>query len=119
MKTIRRFSDSRVMLVMSLLLGTLVISGPTHAEVYKWKDADGNIQYTQHPPPGDTESEILVPSTGTSSSQPLPPPVFEPEKEKPKPDDKLEIRVIENDLSDPVGLLFPNALQRPLNRLTA
>lgn len=87
MKTIRGLSDSGLMLVMSLLLGTLFLSGPGYAEVYKWKDAEGNIQYTQQPPPGDTEREILNPAIGTSSSQSLsPPPAFEPEKEKPKPE---------------------------------
>jgi hypothetical protein len=87
MKTIRGLSDSGLMLVMSLLLGTLFLSGPGYAEVYKWKDAEGNIQYTQQPPPGDTEREILNPAIGTSSSQSLsPPPAFKPEKEKPKPE---------------------------------
>jgi hypothetical protein len=87
MKTIHGLSDSRMMLGMSLLLGTVFLSGPGYAEVYKWKDAEGNIQYTQQPPPGDTKREVLNPSTGTSSSQSLsPPPVTEPEKAKSKPE---------------------------------
>jgi hypothetical protein len=86
MKTIRGLSDSGLMLVMSLLLGTVFLSGPGYAEVYKWKDAEGNIQYTQQPPPGDTEREVLNPSTGTSSSQSLsPPPVAESDEAKTKP----------------------------------
>jgi hypothetical protein len=87
MKTIHGLSDSRMMLGMSLLLGTVFLSGPGYAEVYKWKDAEGNIQYTQQPPPGDTKREVLNPSTGTSSSQSLsPPPVAEPEQAKSKPE---------------------------------
>jgi hypothetical protein len=86
MKTIRGLSDSGLMLVMSLLLGTVFLSGPGYAEVYKWKDAEGNIQYTQQPPPGDTKREVLNPSTGTSSSQSLsPPPVAESDEAKTKP----------------------------------
>lgn len=87
MNTIRGLSDSRMMLVMSLLLGTVFLSGPGYAEVYKWKDAEGNVQYTQQPPPGDTEREVLNPAIGTSSSQSLsPPPITEPEKVKSKPE---------------------------------
>jgi hypothetical protein len=32
-----------------------------HAAVYKWVDADGNTNYTQHPPPVDIEGDIIKP----------------------------------------------------------
>lgn len=32
-----------------------------HATLYKWVDADGNIHYTQQPPPGDIEGDIIKP----------------------------------------------------------
>ena len=43
-----------------LLLFTmsLVLVTNAHAQVYKWVDEDGNIQYTDHPPPsGSARSE--------------------------------------------------------------
>lgn len=44
---------------LSLLL--LFISGPGFAAMYKWVDADGNVHYTQSPPPGDIEGETIKP----------------------------------------------------------
>lgn len=32
-----------------------------HAAVYKWVDADGNTHYTQQPPSGDIEADIIKP----------------------------------------------------------
>ncbi len=32
-----------------------------HAAFYKWVDADGNTHYTQQPPPGDIEADIIKP----------------------------------------------------------
>ena len=32
-----------------------------NAALYKWVDADGNTHYTQQPPPGDIEGDIIKP----------------------------------------------------------
>jgi len=32
-----------------------------HAALYKWVDADGNTNYTQQPPPGDIEGDVIKP----------------------------------------------------------
>ncbi len=43
-----------------LLWGCLAMSMPM-AATYKWVDADGNIQYTQSPPPAGIEAETIAP----------------------------------------------------------
>ena len=42
-----------------LLLGILPATAP--AAVYKWVDENGQVQYTQTPPPGDIEATELKP----------------------------------------------------------
>jgi len=60
----------------SWLLLALVMAGPTSAEVYKSVDADGNVVFSQKPPPG-ADAEVVTPryarppsNTGTSSPPP-------------------------------------------------
>ncbi|MEE8321222.1 MAG: DUF4124 domain-containing protein [Gammaproteobacteria bacterium] len=40
---------------------SLIFTPITVAKMYKWVDAEGNTQYTQHPPPGDIEAETIKP----------------------------------------------------------
>ncbi|MEN9848024.1 MAG: hypothetical protein RL368_764 [Pseudomonadota bacterium] len=59
-----------------LLPLTLLLSSPTFA-AYKWVDAEGNVQYTQTPPPGMNSSKVTPP-----------PPPSTPAPEAKKPADK-------------------------------
>jgi hypothetical protein len=45
--------------LMVCLLGAAFPAAP--ARIYKWVDADGNVQYTQTPPPGGIKSEEIKP----------------------------------------------------------
>lgn len=46
-----------------ILLSGLLISAPSLAGTYKWVDKDGNVVYSQHPPPsGKFESIRVKPS---------------------------------------------------------
>ena len=45
-------------LVLALLaVGSLI--QPAEARMYKWVDDEGNVQYTQHPPPKGTQGEEM------------------------------------------------------------
>jgi len=37
------------------------LSAPVTAEIYKWVDAEGNVQYTQRPPPAGIEASTIKP----------------------------------------------------------
>lgn len=50
----------------------LVVAGPAVAAMYKWTDAEGNVHYSQTPPP-EGEAEELAPP---------PPPALSPEEAK-------------------------------------
>lgn len=41
-------------------LGLMVLSISTHAELFKWKDADGNIIYSDQPPPNGNKEESTL-----------------------------------------------------------
>ncbi len=63
------------------LIATLLSAQPllSHAQVYKWKDKDGSIRYTDTPPPSNiqqetiikkkTETPIVSPATAPTPSQ--------------------------------------------------
>jgi len=57
------------------------IAGGAAAEIYKWVDADGNVQYTQSPPPDGIQGKEI---------QPPPPP---PDADVEAADQALEKRV--------------------------
>ena len=40
---------------------TLLVNAPIQADVYKWKDKDGNVVFSQTPPPGGQEAEAIKP----------------------------------------------------------
>ena len=48
-------------LVISSVLTFILVPQNSIARMYKWVDEDGNTQYTQSPPPGDIESEVIKP----------------------------------------------------------
>jgi len=45
------------------LLLALSVTLPTaaHGEMYKWVDDEGNVQYSQNPPPGSKAAEVVKP----------------------------------------------------------
>jgi len=45
----------------ALAAGLAMAAGPVAAEMYKWVDENGQVQYTQHPPPGDVKAETIKP----------------------------------------------------------
>ncbi len=46
----------------------LIITTPASARVYKWVDEDGNVQFSQNPPPG-VESDVVEPKYSKGSTQ--------------------------------------------------
>lgn len=44
---------------LPLLTALLLLAVPVQAAMYKWTDADGNIHYTQSPPPAGVESKTM------------------------------------------------------------
>lgn len=44
------------------LIATLLSAQPllSHAQVYKWKDKDGSIRYTDTPPPSNIQQETII-----------------------------------------------------------
>jgi hypothetical protein len=41
-------------------LSILLLSAPLHAEIYKWKDKDGSIRYSDIPPPSNIKNEPML-----------------------------------------------------------
>ncbi len=44
-----------------LLLLSLLLGANAHAAMYKWVDEEGNVTYSQNPPPGQQAEEIAPP----------------------------------------------------------
>ena len=59
--------------VIAFLAGMLSVTDQVQARIYKWVDADGTVQYTQTPPPGDIAAEEIKPppsiDTGTATKE--------------------------------------------------
>lgn len=47
-------------LLLALLSGSLLAAAPAAAETYKWKDADGKVHYSDHPPPPNAKDESII-----------------------------------------------------------
>ena len=47
--------------VLAALLWLAGAGSSPGAEMYKWVDKDGHVQYTQEPPPGDIKAETVKP----------------------------------------------------------
>jgi glutaredoxin len=68
----------KALLIILLLLAFFSISSPAISlELYKWKDKDGNIFFSETPPPAGTKAEVItfkdepeanVPSTSKANS---------------------------------------------------
>jgi hypothetical protein len=63
---------TRLLCGMTLVSWTLLAGYPSvAAEVYKWKDAEGNVHYSETPPPGDIETETVETTAGGASAKQL------------------------------------------------
>lgn len=71
---------------LTAILGLCLAAGAS-AEIYKWVDAEGNVIYSESPPPGDTKSETIAEPPKVQSEQAL---------------QSLRNLKIKNDLSDKV-----------------
>lgn len=56
--------------IVALLL--VVSHGGVHAELFKWKDADGNLIYSDQPPPGQPKEETRVDEEALPEIIPVP-----------------------------------------------
>jgi hypothetical protein len=95
---------SRSLLVAAV---TLVLSGPTLAQVYKSKDAEGNAVYSDTPSPGAKQMDIQEPNVAESIDVPEPAPAPAPEvitekveEERDAPADLQRVVVINDDEKD-------------------
>ena len=50
------------------LLRIYLLAGNAYAAMYKWVDEDGNVQYTQSPPPAGIEAETIQPPPEVDSA---------------------------------------------------
>lgn len=77
-----------------LLLIAMLLAGSAHAAMYKWVDAEGNVQYTAFPPPDRPATTIAPPPRVAPPATPAPKPtadraVSEPADESDASDDRL------------------------------
>ncbi len=60
-------------LVCVLAVGTAVLCLPAHADIYQYKDKDGNVVFSDKPPADDTGSEVEEVELGVINSAQPPP----------------------------------------------
>lgn len=70
-----------------LLASILAMPIAANAQIYKWKDKDGSVRYSDTPPPGNIEYQSLGGRKTTTSSTPT---EAEAVKESPKPTEQSE-----------------------------
>lgn len=75
---------------LPLLLATLAltaVSGLSQAEIYKWKDKDGKVRYSDTPPPSNVKQEAIAgkkKSVAPTGKEPLAPAAAVPTAATPK-----------------------------------
>jgi molecular chaperone DnaK (HSP70) len=47
----------------------LLLAGNAHAAIYKWVDENGNVQYTETPPPAEVKAETIQPPPSPMDSE--------------------------------------------------
>ncbi len=55
-------------LLALILAASLAMTTAAHAEVYKWVDEDGNVHFTDTPPPKQKTEEVKIDSAPSSSN---------------------------------------------------
>ena len=50
------------------ILGIYLLAGHAYAAMYKWVDEEGNVQYTQSPPPAGIEADTIKPPPEVDSA---------------------------------------------------
>lgn len=53
-----------------IAVAALVLCGVAHAQIYKWKDADGSMHYSDTPPVGKTKTEVVNVKTAPVTALP-------------------------------------------------
>ena len=66
-----KLKKSTLLTAVILNLALLISVSEANAKMYKWVDNEGNTHYTQSPPPGDIQAEVLKPPSkiDTESAQ--------------------------------------------------
>ena len=90
-------------LYLAVLLSLLSLT--LHAELYQWVDEEGNVQYSQTPPPEGTEATVVSPSPVQTISAPEPAP-----QTKPNSDTELPPSAAENTPEEPAQKNAQDAL---------
>ncbi len=54
--------------ILVILFATLSLSLPAHAQVYRWVDEEGNVHFTDQPPPGKNAEHVEVKVTKSDVS---------------------------------------------------
>ena len=62
-------SFSKTIFIRFVLIFTLALLSLNAHSIYKWKDAKGNVQYTEYPPPTGEVEIIKPPSISTIGAQ--------------------------------------------------
>jgi hypothetical protein len=62
-----RFKSAVTGAISILCIYTLLV-GSAHAAIYKWVDENGNVQYTQTPPPANVKAETIQPPPPDTNS---------------------------------------------------
>lgn len=63
---LKQTTVSKICLLGFIILG---LGPPANAEMYKWIDEDGNVQYTQTKPDVDVETEIIKPQSKADNTE--------------------------------------------------
>ena len=56
---------------MAILIVCLLVSAVSWAEMYKWKDEEGNTVYSELPPSGDIDAEVITPPAKVDTERAL------------------------------------------------
>ena len=54
---------------IGMLCISILLAGNAHAAIYKWVDENGNVQYTETPPPADVKAETIQPPPQTVDTE--------------------------------------------------
>jgi hypothetical protein len=77
-----------------LVVALVVVAVSVQAGIYKWTDDEGNVHYTQTPPPKDGNRATIntdnFSSVQTVKAQPIPKRASKPKKQKTKSSTKKE-----------------------------
>jgi Domain of unknown function (DUF4124)/Bacterial Ig domain len=85
---------------------TVTLSGPALSQIYRTKDADGNVVFTDTPPPGGSAKQVQLQHTNTAEPVAVPPPATPEDEavvEEVAPTQAVRITSPANDETIPMG----------------